>query len=115
MVEILMIQIKTLLYRERAIWGASIKLSFFFLLVAFHSFGQDSTCQIDASWAGLKTQLQRRSNIAGNLTVVLSRSKVDKKQLNSLKESANDLCKYIDALYLRDSVAISLATPGSRS
>ena len=108
MVEILVTQIKLLLCLERAIIGSSFKLSFF-LLVASHSFGQDTTCHINASWTGLKTQLQRRSDIAVNLTVVLSRSKAENKQLNNFKASAIDLSKFIDTFYLKDSVTVSLA------
>ena len=86
-----------------------IKLSSLFLLFALHSFGQDTTCQINTSWTGLKKQLQRRSDIAVNLTAVLSKTKEDKEQLNSLKASAIDLFKYVDTLCLRNSMAISLA------
>lgn len=86
-----------------------IKLSTLFLLFTLHSFGQDTTCQINTTWTGLKAQLQRRSDIAVNLTAVLSKTKADKEQLNRLKASAIDLFKYIDTLCLRNSMAVSLA------
>jgi LemA protein len=77
--------------------------------VALQTYGQDSTCQINASWTDLKTQLKRRSDIVSNLTVVLSNLKTDKELLNNLKIAAIDVFKYVDTLSLRNSVAVSLA------
>jgi hypothetical protein len=109
MAEILATKIKLLLCRERTVISSSIKLSTFFLLLVMQSFGQDTTCQINTTWTGLKTQLQRRSEIAVNLATMLSKTKADKEQLDSLRTSAIDLFKYIDTLGVRDSLVVSLA------
>ena len=85
-----------------------IGLSFLFLIASFESAAQDTTSLINTSWASLKTQLQRRSDIVGNLVNVLSKSPVvDKNQLNNSKLFAIEIFKLVDTLIIKDSVSIS--------
>ena len=80
-----------------------------FFLSSQNSFGQDTTTSIIKSWAILKTQLQRRTDIVINLTNTLTKSnKVDKKELAKSKKFATDIFKYLDTLKQFDSLSISV-------
>jgi len=86
----------------------SIRLLFLFFIFSFNLYGQDSTSQIKDKWKIVKSLIQRRSNIITNLTTTLSKSNVDKRQNNNLKELAIDLHDYVASLNLTDSVSVSI-------
>lgn len=74
------------------------------------SFGQDTTKRINTAWTTLKTQIQIRTDVVNNLTIILSKSnKVDKELLNTAELFSIDLYKYIDTLNFIEWGAISLA------
>ena len=81
---------------------------FLFLFIALHSFGQDLGPQIEVKWLDLKTQFQKRSKVVNKLTKELSKSNVDKKQTDNLKNAVFALSNHLNKLSSVDSLSISL-------
>lgn len=87
---------------------------FLVLLLLFTSqscFAQDTPSVLNSNWSNLKTQLQRQTVIANNLTDILSKSsKADKAQLKKAKTLGVDFLRFIDTLDSTDSLSLSLAS-----
>ena len=86
-----------------------ISCLFLFLLITLNSVGQKISPQIETKWSDLKMQFKNRSKIVDELAKALSRSKVDKKRIDNLKNAATSLSNHINKLSSLDSISISLA------
>ena len=86
-----------------------ISYLFLFLLITLNSPGQKVSPQIETVWSDLKIQFENRSKIVNELAKALSKSKVDNKRIENLKNAATALSNHINKLSLVDSTLISLA------
>ena len=88
------------------------QLSLLLLVFTSHTcFGQDALSTLNSNWNSLKSQLQKQTVIANNLTDILSKSsKADKTQLKKAKTLGVDFIKFIDTLDSTDSLSLSLAS-----
>lgn len=82
---------------------------FLFLLITLNSAGQNIPLQIETKWSNLKNQFENRSKIVNEFVKALSRSKVDKKWIDNLKNAARALSNHITKLSPLDSISISFA------
>lgn len=88
----------------------------FFLLCPQKSFEQDSTSAVVKNWINLKTQLQRKANLATSLAIMVEGSKtMERQKIAQLKMAAADLFKFLDTLKQFDSLAIAAASDRNRS
>ena len=86
-----------------------ISCLFLFLLITLNSAGQNIPLQIETKKSNLKNQFENRSKIVNEFVKALSRSKVDKKRIDNLKNAASALSNHITKLIPLDSISISLA------
>lgn len=86
-----------------------ISCLFLFLLITLNSVGQKISPQIETKWSDLKIQFENRSKIVNELAKALSKSKVDKKRIDNLKNTASALSNHFTKLSSLDSISISLA------
>ena len=82
---------------------------FIFLLIAGCSNGQDALSVLNDSWIKLKTQLQRRNDIALSLIVEINKSdSADKISLEQIRSGVSEFNHFIDYTRNLDSLTVRL-------